>query len=78
MPGPFERGFSPFGRQVPLRGQAPAPLAAPAVVAPVMARPTPPPAPSPVPPQSVPGPSAPIRVYKKGEAGAPPCPVCRG
>jgi hypothetical protein len=76
MPSHFGRGFEAFGRQVPLRGAAPPQIlsAAPA--------PAPPPAPVAAAPASVPArpvlQAGRIQVYKKGDPGAPPCPVCRG
>lgn len=77
MPSQFSRGFEAFGRPLKIRGMgepAPAPVAAPA---PLQVAPPPPPQQQPQQPQrqTVAGR---IPVYKKGDPGAPPCPVCRG
>lgn len=82
MPNVFQRGFEAFGKPIPLRGSVP--MATPQTH---LAAPPPPPAPAPAPPppqqaymppqrQNVP--PGRIQVFKKGDPGAPPCPVCRG
>jgi hypothetical protein len=77
MPSHFGRGFEAFGRPVPIRGMTPPPVlaAAPAPVVAVQ------PALQPqlqAQPQARPVPPGRIQVYRKGDPGAPPCPVCRG
>jgi hypothetical protein len=81
MPNQFQRGFEAFGKALPIRGITPP---APIRVArgPEMGSASAP-ASAPVQPQvqatPEPSPALPgrIKVYKKGEPGAPPCPVCR-
>jgi hypothetical protein len=79
MPNQFQRGFEAFGRPIPIRGQQqqqPASLGA-APPPPPAAAPQEDPAPVPAPvAQTRPVPPGRIKVYKKGEPGAPPCPVC--
>lgn len=85
MPNVFQRGFEAFGKPIPLRGvlqaqpaphlAAPTPLPAPAP-APRVAPPPPPQ--TYMPPQQQNVPPGRIQVFKKGDPGAPPCPVCRG
>lgn len=81
MPNQFQRGFEAFGKPIPLRG---VPMTTPQRH---LAAPPPPPAPLPppppvqqqyMPPQPRPVPPGRIQVFKKGDPGAPPCPVCRG
>lgn len=88
MPNQFQRGFEAFGKPIPLRGSVPMATPQPHLAAPAPAPvpPPPPPAPAPVqpeqqqymPPQQRNVPPGRIPVYKKGDPGAPPCPVCRG
>jgi hypothetical protein len=84
MPNQFQRGFEGFGRAIPIRGMTPpAPLRIVqpgaklgSVQAPEPAPAAPPPAPEYAPEQSRPTPPGRFKIYKKGEPGAPPCPVC--
>jgi hypothetical protein len=80
MPNVFQRGFEAFGKPIPLHGNVPVTRPQPHLAAPP---PPPPPAPAPqqqnfMPPQRQNVPPGRIQVYKKGDPGAPPCPVCRG
>lgn len=87
MPTQFGgRGFEPFGKQVPLRGAPPVPTTDPSLGEVRMAQPVgpgqvrmaqAPAAPAPAPAVARPVPPGRIQVYKKGDPGAPPCPVCR-
>ena len=85
MPNQFQRGFEAFGKPIPIRGSVPMATPKPHLAAPPPPPPPPPPAPAPVqmqpqygPPQRQNVPPGRIQVFKKGDPGAPPCPVCRG
>ena len=75
----FGRGFEAFGKPVPIRGAGPRLGSAPPPPAALEVEPVAPPARPQQQPQQpqrqmVAGR---IPVYKKGDPGAPPCPVCR-
>jgi hypothetical protein len=88
MPSHFGRGFEAFGRPIPLHGAPPVAPADPNLGPVHMAQPVPPgqvrlatarPAAAPLAPaQARPVPPGRIQVFRKGDPGAPPCPVCRG
>jgi hypothetical protein len=80
MPNVFQRGFEAFGKPIPLRGGVPVTRPQPHLAAPPPPPPAAPPPPQQtfVPPQQQNVPPGRIQVFKKGDPGAPPCPVCRG